>query len=61
MDGRSRFKHRQLLAGILGDVAAGADSSLEMKFLHQVERPHGLPRGNRQNSRFGLPYVSHVG
>jgi hypothetical protein len=61
VDGRSRYKHRQLLADILGDVAAGAESPLEMKFLHQVERPHGLPRGNRQRRRHGLPYLSDVG
>ncbi len=58
---RSRYRHRQLLADILGDVAAGAESPLEMKFLHQVERPHKLPRGNRQRRRHGLPYVSDVG
>jgi hypothetical protein len=55
MNERSRYKHRRLLADILGDVAAGAESPLEMKFLHQVERPHGLPRGNRQRRRHGLP------
>jgi very-short-patch-repair endonuclease len=61
MNRRSRYRHRKLLADILGDVAAGVESPLEMKFLHQVERPHGLPRGKRQRSRCGLPYVSDVG
>ena len=61
LDERSRYKHRRLLADILGDVTAGVESPLEMKFLHHVERPHGLPRGNRQRSRCGLPYVSDVG
>jgi very-short-patch-repair endonuclease len=61
MDARSRYKHRKLLADILGDVAAGVESPLEMKFLRQVERSHGLPRGSRQRSRCGLPYVSDVG
>jgi hypothetical protein len=32
-----------------------------MRFLHDVERPHGLPRGDRQQSRRGLPYASDVG
>jgi hypothetical protein len=61
MNERSRYRHRRLLADILGDVAAGAESPLEMKYLHQVERPHGLPRGNRQQRRHGLPYLSDVG
>jgi hypothetical protein len=61
MNERSRYKHRKLLINILGDVAAGAESPLEMKFVHQVERPHGLPRGNRQRRRHGLPYISDVG
>jgi Transcriptional regulator, AbiEi antitoxin len=43
MNERSRYRHRWLVAEILGDVAAGAESPLEMKFLRDVERPHGLP------------------
>ena len=61
MNQRSRYRHRQLMADILGDVATGAESPLEMKYLHDVERPHGLPRGNRQQRRHGLPYLSDVG
>jgi hypothetical protein len=61
MNDRSRYRHRKLLADVLGDVAAGAESPLEMKYLHGVERPHGLPRGNRQQRRHGLPYLSDVG
>lgn len=61
LNARSRYTHRQLLADILGDVAAGAESPLEMRFLHDVERPHGLPRGHRQQRRYGLPYISDVG
>jgi hypothetical protein len=41
LSARSRYADRQLLADILGDVAAGAESPLEMRFLHDVERPHG--------------------
>src|SRR6185295_19768087 len=51
MNKRSRYKHRKLLGDILRDVAVGAESPLEMRFLHDVERPHGLPRGNRQQRR----------
>jgi len=61
MNKRSRYKHRKLLGDILRDVAVGAESPLEMRFLHDVERPHGLPRGNRQQRRQGLPYLSDVG
>ena len=61
MNERSRYKYRKLVTGILGDVAVGAESPLEMRFLHDVERPHGLPRGDRQQSRRGLPYASDVG
>jgi hypothetical protein len=61
MNERSRYKYRKLVSGILGDVAVGAESPLEMRFLHDVERPHGLPRGDRQQSRRGLPYASDVG
>jgi hypothetical protein len=61
MNERSRYKYRKLVTDILSDVAAGAESPLEMRFLHDVERPHGQPRGNRQRSRRGLPYASDVG
>ena len=46
---RSRFRHRQLVADLLGDIDVGARSWLEVRYLHDVERAHGLPRGNRQN------------
>jgi hypothetical protein len=61
MNERGRCRHRRLLADILNDVAVGAESPLELKYLHDVERPHGLPRGNRQQRRHGLPYISDVG
>ncbi len=46
--GRSRLTHRRLLANVLGDVAAGAQSALEIEYLRDVERAHGLPDGERQ-------------
>jgi hypothetical protein len=39
---------RRLLRDILSDVASGAYSSLEVHYLRDVERPHGLPTGTRQ-------------
>jgi hypothetical protein len=42
-----RMRHRSLLTGILCDVASGAYSALERRFL-KVERAHGLPTGARQ-------------
>lgn len=46
--GRSRLRHRELLADLLADVAAGAETPLELAYLREVEQPHGLPRGERQ-------------
>src|SRR6185437_3607346 len=43
-----RLKHRQLLLEVLEDVATGAYSALEHRYLTRVERPHGLPTGKRQ-------------
>lgn len=48
LDGRSRLARRQFLAGALHDIAAGTCSVLEQGYLDLVERPHRLPRGNRQ-------------
>jgi len=61
MAGRARVTHRQLMLDLLTDVAAGAESALEVSYLRDVERAHGLPRGRRQGQRLGLPYHSDVG
>lgn len=45
---RSRLPRRRLLVTILSDVACGAYSVLERRYLLRVERPHGLPGGHRQ-------------
>ncbi len=45
---RRRLRHRRLLLTILEDVATGAYSALERRYLSQVERPHGLPTARRQ-------------
>ena len=60
LDRRRRHPRRALLTGMLADVAAGAESQLEIRYLRDVERAHGLPPGKRQRSRLGLPYVTDV-
>ncbi|SDS54476.1 Transcriptional regulator, AbiEi antitoxin, Type IV TA system [Microlunatus soli] len=48
--GRRKVPRRRLLESLLDDVGAGAQSRLELTYLNDVERPHGLPRGTRQRS-----------
>ena len=50
LDARPRQRHRRLLKAILADVAAGSHSLLELRYLRDVERRHGLPRGTRQRA-----------
>lgn len=57
---RSRQPRRRVLLDLLEDVAQGAESPIELRYLNDVERPHGLPKGNRQKSRLGLPYCTDV-
>lgn len=45
---RPRLKRRRLLVEGLEDVAEGAYSVLEHRYLTRVERPHGLPHAKRQ-------------
>lgn len=45
---RARHPWRVELTAMLDDVAAGAESPLELRYLNRVERAHGLPRGVRQ-------------
>lgn len=47
---RTRHPRRQLLELVLSDVADGAESAMELRFLRDVERAHGLPHGLRQLS-----------
>jgi hypothetical protein len=44
----TNVRHRRLLGELLDDVATGAYSYLEVRYLRDVERPHGLPTGCRQ-------------
>jgi Transcriptional regulator, AbiEi antitoxin len=45
---RSRARWRRDLADALTEVQAGAHSPLELRYLRDVERRHGLPCGERQ-------------
>lgn len=47
---RARVVRRDLVAGMVDDVEAGASSVLERGCLQLVERAHRLPRGRRQVS-----------
>jgi hypothetical protein len=60
LDRRARHRHRALLQDLLTEVAGGAHSPLELRFVRDVERPHGLPHGDRQSSRPGLRYFCDV-
>lgn len=57
---RQRLRHRELLMSLLEDTAEGAESALEIRFLRDVERAHGLPEGMRQKSMTGLPFFRDV-
>jgi very-short-patch-repair endonuclease len=45
---RRRLPNRGTMLALLGDVREGAESALELRYLQDVERAHGLPRGKRQ-------------
>jgi len=51
LDERKRIPQRDWLRSVLSDVADGTCSVLEHGFLDLVERPHGLPPGERQAVR----------
>ncbi|MFF1822051.1 hypothetical protein ACFVWG_32390 [Kribbella sp. NPDC058245] len=50
LDSRGRLRHGRALRPILTDVAAGTHSLLELRYLRDVERRHGLPTGTRQRA-----------
>ncbi len=45
---RARHIHRGAIEDVLADVVTGAESAMEIRYLRDVERAHGLPRGLRQ-------------
>jgi hypothetical protein len=46
--GRNRARWRHDLADAITEVTIGVHSPLELRYLRNVERRHGLPRGDRQ-------------
>lgn len=53
---RRRHTHRTLIEEIADDVASGATSNLEVRYVRQVERAHRLPTAERQ---FIVPETGH--
>ncbi|WP_083460360.1 type IV toxin-antitoxin system AbiEi family antitoxin domain-containing protein [Jiangella muralis] len=45
---RKKIRWRPMTEAMLADVTEGAQSPLELRHLHRVERAHGLPTGCRQ-------------
>ncbi len=48
LDARTRVRWREALTAGLDDIAGGAHSALELRYISRVERPHRLPRSQRQ-------------
>jgi hypothetical protein len=48
LDARKKMRWRREIALALGDAEGGALSILEYRYVHRVERPHGLPAAHRQ-------------
>jgi predicted transcriptional regulator of viral defense system len=48
MDARRKMRWRREISVALGDAEGGALSVLEYRYVHRVERPHGLPVARRQ-------------
>lgn len=51
MQARHFVRHRGFLERLLSDVEGGVRSALELSYLRDVERAHGLPPGTRQRKR----------
>ncbi|MFQ6172049.1 hypothetical protein ACK8HX_10610 [Oryzobacter sp. R7] len=49
LDARRGHPHGVLLREVSGDLAAGAHSPAEVRYVRDVERAHGLPTGSRQD------------
>ena len=57
---RARISRRELLDAVLRDIAEGTCSALEHAYLTRVERPHGLPRPERQRQPSGQRVLRDV-
>jgi hypothetical protein len=53
LESRPRQPRRAFLEQLLAEVDEGAESPLELNYLREVERPHGLPAGTRQHRSRG--------
>jgi hypothetical protein len=51
---RGRVRWRRPLLAALTDVDDGCHSLLELRYLNRVERPHGLPKADRQSPTTGV-------
>jgi hypothetical protein len=63
MNARKKMRWRAELALALGDADAGVLSVLEYRYVHRVERPHGLPAARRQariRHRTGNRYLDNL-
>ena len=57
---RPKLRWRSILCAALGDVEAGCHSLIELTYLRDVERPHGLPASQRQARRETSPHYDDV-
>jgi hypothetical protein len=63
MAARKKMRWRREIALALGDAEVGVLSVLEYRYVHRVERPHGLPAARRQaliRQRFGNKYLDNL-
>jgi hypothetical protein len=63
MDARRKMRWRREIMIVLGDADGGALSVLEYRYVHRVERPHGLPAAHRQariSLRSGNRYLDNL-
>jgi Transcriptional regulator, AbiEi antitoxin len=63
MDVRKKMRWRRELALALGEAGDGVLSVLEYRYVHRVERPHGLPAARRQvriRQRTGNTYLDNL-
>jgi len=47
---RAKIRHRDLVSDLLVEAGDGIQSPLERRYFRDVERPHGLPRGQRNHA-----------
>ena len=57
---RGKLRWRSILRAALNDVDAGCHSLIEVRYLRDVERAHGLPRSQRQARRESVESTTTV-